>query len=80
MTAWESSISKLYLLTNDEYLRSIIELFKPLPVRRYHGTKGALVLVIAVPLPGGVLGTVGPHGDFWKGLEEGLLKNMYTDC
>ena len=67
----------MYIAEYMPYLRSILELFKPLPVCRKHGTKGALILVIAVSFPGGVLGTVGPHCDFWKGLEEGLVKIKY---
>ena len=55
------------------YLGSILELFKPLPVGRDHGTEGALALVAAPPLPGGVFGAVGPDGDFRKRIEKGLF-------
>ena len=56
------------------YLWSILELVKPLPVGRDHGTESALALVTSVPLPHGVFGAVGSHGDFRKWLEKGLLK------
>ena len=57
-----------------QYLGSTLELFKPLPVGRDHGTEGALPLVAAPPLPGGVFGAVGPDGDFRKGIEKSLFK------